>query len=414
MNSNHSTQAQRASELESESTRDGEVVELSFIELLTTLGSQKWIIIAVTVLFSLGGAAYSLLVTPQYQSTTTLMPSKANAGVGAGMASTLAALTGGNQLAQVAGLGGIGGGDEFYIALLRSQSVQDRIIERLDLKTRYGQKMQEWARDRLTQHADVGIDKKSSLLRISVSDPDPKFAAQLANIHVEELQRLLSQLAVNDAQQRRVFFERQIEKGQLRLAELDQRFRAMQELNGIQLSSVLGDTALRTAADLRAQIATREIQLQAMSRFAAPGNTDLQRLGSEVAAMRAEVRKLEEGGSNKQGRQNSLTPAQQEGMLLYRELKVQEAMLEGYVRQLAAAKYDEAREGPPIQVVDVAQEAEARSKPERRKLVVAFTFIGLALGLIAGFARAYWQWMMKDQASCQQLKALQDAWRPFW
>lgn len=413
MNSNHSTQAQPASELESESTRDGEVVELSFIELLTTLGRQKWIIIAVTVLFSLGGAAYALLVTPQYQSTTTLMPSKASGGAGAGLSSTLGALAGGNQsLAQFAGIGGIGGGDEFYIALLRSQSVQDRIIERLDLKTRYGQKMQEWVRDRLSHHAVVGMDKKSGLLRISVSDPDRKFAAQLANIHVEELNRLLSQLAVTDAQQRRLFFEQQIEKGQLKLAELDQRFRKVQELSGIQLTSVLGDSALRTAADLRAQIASREIQLHAMSQFAAPGNADLQRIASEVAAMRAKVKKLEEGGSE-QERLTSLTPAQQEGMLVYRELKVQEAMLEGFVRQLAAAKFDEAKEGPPVQVVDVAQEAEARTKPERGKLILAFAFLGLGLGLIAGLARAYWQSMMKDQVSSQRLEALKDAWRPF-
>jgi tyrosine-protein kinase Etk/Wzc len=49
------------------------------------------------------------------------------------------------------------------------------------------------------------------LISVEVDDKDPKFAADLANAHVEELRNLLGRLAVTEAQQRRMFFEKQLQ-----------------------------------------------------------------------------------------------------------------------------------------------------------------------------------------------------------
>jgi len=144
-----------------------------------------------------------------------------------------------------------------------------------------------------------------------------------------------------------------------------------------------------------------------MSRFATAQNNDVQRLSSEVAALQAQLRKLEQG-SGPATREGS--PLQQEAMMAYRELKVQEGMLEGYVRQLAAARFDESREGPPVQVVDEALPAQVRSKPERTKIVMGLAGAGLVAGLLLGALRALLQRSQRDPGNVQRWRDARRAW----
>lgn len=385
-------------------------IDISFLDALILVGRQKWVIACTTMAFALGGVAYALLMKPVYQSTATLLPSKGGSG-GSGALQALGSLAGGGgQLAALAGAAGLagGGGDDLYVALLRSNTVQDRLIARFKLSERYGVDKQEWVRDRLTAAAAVAMDKKTGLLRISVMDGDPAFAADLANGHVQELNLMLGRLATTEAQQRRVFFEQQIEKGQAKLAALDQHFRKALERSGLQLTSLLAEGQIRALSDLRAQVVSKEIQLHAMSRFATAQNIDVQRLSSEVAALQAQLRKLELG-SGPVSREGS--PLQQEAMMAYRELKVQEGMLEGYVRQLAAARFDESREGPPLQVVDEAQPAQVRSKPERTKIILGFTMAGGIVGMLLGALMALIQSSRRDPSNRLRWLELRKAWR---
>jgi len=62
-----------------------------------------------------------------------------------------------------------------------------------------------------------------------------------------------------------------------------------------------------------------------------------------------------------------------------RELKLQETLLEGMVRQYEIAKLDEAKEGPSLQQVDVAQVPDYKSRPSRSLIVLASTLIALLL-----------------------------------
>jgi uncharacterized protein involved in exopolysaccharide biosynthesis len=257
------------------------------------------------------------------------------------------------------------------------------LIKKHDLRKKWGSRSIEDARLSLTKAVSIGTDKLSGLINIAAKDPDPVFAAQLANSHVEELHKMLDRVATTEAQQRRMFYEKQITKTQTNLAAAELRYRQAQESSGIQVTSMLAESALRTSTELRAKITALEIQLQASSAFVTAKNPDAQRVASELAALRARLAKLEQGSGN-----TVASPRQQATMQAFRELKVQEAMLDGFVRQLEVAKIDEAKEGVAVQIVDIAIPAEIRSFPQRTKMVTAAGSLGLGVGLILALLRA--------------------------
>jgi hypothetical protein len=76
-------------------------------------------------------------------------------------------------------------------------------LERYEVKTKTD------ARLALTGNVRTASGK-DGLISVEVDDIDPKFAAELANAHVEELGKLLGKLATTEAQQRRLFFEKQL------------------------------------------------------------------------------------------------------------------------------------------------------------------------------------------------------------
>jgi tyrosine-protein kinase Etk/Wzc len=96
-----------------------------------------------------------------------------------------------------------------WVSLLRSRTVADAMIERFQLRTRYEVEMMFEARKELAGNTRI-CGGKDNLITIEVDDHDPRVAAEMANAYVDELLNLSKTLAVTEAAQRRLFFERQL------------------------------------------------------------------------------------------------------------------------------------------------------------------------------------------------------------
>jgi len=376
--------------------------EISLLDLATALGEEKATLFAIPFITTMVAVVVSLMMTPIFTAKTVVMPPQQQQ---SGAAAALASLGG---LAGLAGAaGGIKSPDEMYVAFLGSVGMQNRIIAELKLQERYEAKTLSDTRKALKEQMRISSDKKSGLLSIEADDKDPAFAAELANRHVVELRAMLGRLAVTEAQQRRQFYEQQIQQTQDKLSLAEVAFRAAKEKSGMQVTSVLAETGVRASAELRGQIAAREVQLQAMSRFATAQNPDTQRIASELSALRAQLNKAEQGSGESKA---AASPLHQEAVKSYRDVKVQEAMLEVLIRQYELARVDEAKEGPLIQQVDVAMPAERKSKPKRAQIVLVAAFAGLFLGVLVAFVRRALKKAQSDPASAGQWLALKKAW----
>ena len=389
--------------------------EINLLDVLIALGQEKLTVVVVTVLAAIAGVVISLITPPTYVARTSIMPAQQSGG-----ASALAGLSGLTGLAGLSGMSGaVKSSDQMYIAFMRSQSVQMALIDQLKLKERYHSKNLEEARRDLTNNVSITADKSSGLLVIEAQDSDAEFAAQLANQQVHELNVILSRLAVTEAQQRRLYYEQQIAKGHKAVFDADARFKVIQQRSGIQVSSLLAESGVqvtsmlnesnvRVWAETRVQINAKQHQLQLLSRFATSQNPEMQRLSIEIAGLRAQLLQYEQ--TTRPDKAKNMSPVQQEAAQAYRDLKIQETLLDGFVRQLEVAKIDEAKEGSPVQVVDVARAPEIRAKPERRKLVIAYTVTGLIIGLVLALFSALLRHAQSTPEGIQRLRDLSRAW----
>ncbi len=383
-------------------TADVDEDEISLLDLAIALGEEKATLFAIPAITTTLAIVVSLLMTPIFTAKTVMMPPQQQQ---SGVASALASLGALSGLAGAAA--GVKSPDEMYIAFMQSESMQRAVIEKLNLQERYQKQTIFETREALKGVVKITAEKKSGLITIEADDKDPEFAAKLANTHVEELRNLMGKLAVTDAQQRRVFFEQQIAKMQEELAQAEANFRSAKEKSGMQVTAVIAEGSVRASAEMRGQIAAKEVQMQAMSRFATPQNPDVQRMASELGALRSQLAKIEQGS----GGEESISPLQQLAVKSYRDIKAREAMMGVLVAQYESARVDESREGPLIQVVDAAQAPERKSKPKRAIIVMVSAFAGLFLGVLVAFIRRALRKASENSQSTQQLSQLKSAWR---
>ena len=376
--------------------------DVSFLDILTVIGHYKGMILGMTLIFTLVAVVVSLIMTPIYTGKSLVMPPQQQ------QSSASSALAG---LSSAVGLAGSALGpksqDDMYISFMTSEGFQKKIIERFDLHIRYHADLLIDARQALNARVRLGSDKKSSLMSIEVDDPDPVFAANMANAYVQELGVFLGKIAITEAQQRRLYFENQIKKTQHDLAQAETTFRETQERSGLQIPSAVADIGIKEIAELHGQIRARELQLQAMSSFATPQNTEVKKLMTELLAMRAHLGKLEMGSST-EGSKGAL---QQGALLAYRNMKVQESILESLVKQYEFAKVDESKDAPLVQVVDAATPPERRTSPKRTAMVLVSTMAGLFLGIVLAFVRNMFLNAQESPQVREKLQALFRAWR---
>jgi tyrosine-protein kinase Etk/Wzc len=388
--------------------------DINLLDLLIALGQEKWTLIVVTFLAAITGVAVSLMTPATYVSRTSIMSSQQSGGGGGGLASlgNLAGLAGLGALSNMAA--GIKSSDEMFIALMRSQSVQSALIDQFKLKERYEARNTEEARRALSLNVTILAEKKSGLILIDAQDKDPAFAAQLANAQVKELNVILSRLEVTEAQQRRAYYEQQIIKVQTKIPQIELEYKLAQKSAGVEVASLLSE-----AGTLPGQIAAKELQLQVLSRFATSQNPELKRLALEIAALRSQMARYELSKSepkisepNKPGQPTESTKTNfvQKATQAYNTLKIQEALLDGYVKQLELAKVDEAKEGPAVQVVDEARAPEIRAKPERKKLVIAYTVTGFIIAFVLAVLRALLRHIRSTPEGLKRWSQLKRAW----
>jgi len=353
--------------------------EVSVLDLLIVLAKHKTLVLGLPAAAALISLVVSLLLPNYYTGTTKILPPQQTQSTSAVLA----------QLGNLAGLAGSAGAglknpNDLYVGMLKSRTVADSLIQRFDLNKLYDQSYQSSTRKRLEKETTITAGK-DGIISIQVDDKDPKRAAELANAYVDELFKLTKVLAVTEASQRRLFFERQLELAKDSLARSEASTRQALQKGGLVLVEGQGRVMAETSARLRAEITVKEIQIGAMRTFASEQNPELQRTQQQVEVLRRELARVEGTSGAGSSRPEEPNVKGIENLRLLREMRYNEVTYELLAKQYEIAKIDEAKDSAVIQVMDRAIEPDRKSKPVRWQIVLLSTLVTGLLAVLAAF-----------------------------
>jgi tyrosine-protein kinase Etk/Wzc len=349
--------------------------EISLLDLLQTIVDNLRLLVLGPLAVGLTALGISFLIPPTYSAKTQFLPPQHQQSAAASMLASLGSLGG------LAGaVGGIKNPADQFLAYLKSVTVQDALIERFQLLERYEAKTKTDARLALKENVRT-FSGKDGLISVEVDDKDPKFAAELANAHVEELGKLLGKLATTEAQQRRLFFENQLNLAKEKLIRSEILLKATGVTGSVLKSNPA--SAVAAVAGLQAAVTAQEVKLGTMRDYLAESAPDFKLAISELSSLRAQLAKQEKDTPAASGK----TITEGDYITKYREFKYHETLFELFTKQLELAKLDEAREGAVIQVLDAAQAPERKVKPKKAMIAISSTIASVIALLLFIFLR---------------------------
>ena len=348
----------------------------------------------------------AFLLPVRFSSTTRLMPPDQ---AGSGMATMLSALTkaGGELGALGSDLLGMRTSSDLFVGILHSRTVQDRLVNKFDLRKVYGDRRYEDARKDLEGRTDISSDRKSGIITLKVSDKDPQRAAGLAREYVAGLDQIVLTLNITSAHKERIFLEKRLLQVQQDLEAAEKDFANFASKNTAIDVKEQGRAMLGAAAEVEGQLIAAQTELEGLRQIYTDSNVRVRSVQARIAELRRQLQKM--GG--KPGSTDSTAPPATDDRYpairelpilgvtyadLFRRTKVEEVVFETLTKQYELARVEEARETPSVKVLDEGDVPEKKSFPPRLVVILLGSLFVGAMGCVWLLATSRWQQIEPD------------------
>lgn len=355
--------------------------------------------------------AVSLFYPPWYTATTQLIPAQKSQSPLA----LLSALGGNSALATLAsGALGVKTEGGTLIGVLSSRTVQDRLIDQLDLRKECHCETYEETRRRLKKDVSFNEDRKSGIITLSVTNQNAARAAAIANAYVSQLNRVLAQVNSSSAHLERVFLEERLKQVNEDLQDAEKAFSEFASKNNTLDISAQGKAMLEAGATLQGELIADEAQLRGLQQIYTDESVRVRSLRAHIKELRQQLLNLSgknasgskgEGSATENDESDMIIPSIRQLPLLgvkyadlFRRTKVQEAIFETLTKQYEIAKIDEAKEDPSVRILDLAVPPERRTGPLLSWCILGGLILSSMLAVIIVICKAYWRQLRASSA----------------
>jgi capsule polysaccharide export protein KpsE/RkpR len=355
----------------------------------------------------LASTLLAFLLPKRFVSTAQLMPPDSQT------SSTLALVAG------LVGQGGGGGGGmgagavagdllglkttgALFVGVLNSRTVEDRIIDRFDLRKVYGVKLLQSAREHLAGNTSISEERKSGIISLSVSDRDPRRAAAIAAAYVDELNTMMAQLTTSSAHRERVFLEERLKTVNSDLESAEKDFSQFASKNATIDITEQAKAMVVSAATLQGQLVAAQSQLEGLKQIYTDSNIRVRSIQARVNELHHQLELL--GGkygapaSGNDSASESLYPTLRQLPILgvpyadlFRQLKIEQIVYETLTKEYELAKVQEAKEIPTVKVLDSPLVPERKSYPPRLMIILLGTIITVVICTVWLIVAARWR-----------------------
>jgi tyrosine-protein kinase Etk/Wzc len=335
--------------------------EINLLDLLFVIKKYLKFIIGIFFISVIATMIILLLKPKEYKATATILPPMTSEeGIMANLPSGISGIIKEKTTPT-----------DIFVAILKSRSMKDDIIDKFNLVNIYKCETREEARKKVEDNTEIKVTKEKTIT-VSYIDTDKERARDIANFYILNLDKKIRELNITNASQKRKFIEERLEDTKKSLKDIEERLKNYQIGNKVVIEKDMGEVAV---GELQGRLIAKKIELEAKQKFTTPNNPDIIKLKNEIEEMEKQIMKL--------------PPIETESARLIREYKTQETLYTLLVSEYEKAKIEEARDTPTVQVCDWATTPEKKYRPKIKMSMAVSGIVSLFFGVFLSFFLEY-------------------------
>lgn len=330
------------------------------------------ILIAVISYFSI-----YFLIGKEYESSATIIPSE-ESGIGnltslmKNFSNLPLNLGNTNKTAQM----------DLYNTIIYSRSTIDSVINKFGLMNDYGFKLMTDAVKSVKKMIKTEITENNAFL-ITCRAKTPEKAADMTNYIVDLLNRRVIDLNVGKARSNREFMQQRYKEIKENLKLSEDSLKRYQEKSGVFEAKEQTKATIEAITKLDAELASKQIELSVLKKLYGDNSSLYKNAEVTVEEFQKKLESIKSG----QGVSSFLLPINKlpkealNYLRLYRNVKINDAMLEVIIPLYEQSKFEEQKEIPILQVIDYGIPPEKKAYPPRLLMTLLIT-VGVLLLVI--------------------------------
>lgn len=342
-------------------------------------------VVGITTVLSL---IVALFLPNEYKATASVIPSRKDSlmGMFGATGATLGKLA--KDLSPlIGGKASLAGEGYSYMAILNSRNAMERVVTKFNLIEKYEIENGSMEGAVKQLRANVSFDTDDfGAIQVTVYAKDPGLAADMANYLVAVLNELNGMLSGEDARNVRTIIEKRYVQNVKDLEQAEDSLKRFQEKYGLFSPSEQAKATISATAELESQMWLQEIKLGILENQMDESSQEVMNMKQQLNEIRKKLRGIYSGGPA--GKDVSVIVPIQEVpektrmyLDLYRHVELQVGLMQYLYPMYEQAKLQEAKDAPPVLVLDRAVPPERKARPIRSMVVMS----GFVLGAIVSF-----------------------------
>ena len=360
--------------------------EFDIFELIKILLRHRWFIIIFVGIVSVAAVIYSLVTPKIWKSEATFYI------VGDDNASLPINLPGLGSLASTIMKQDKLHGSISAVSALRSRRFSEDVIRKFDLiryfkiSDRDSLLRMDVALKKLKKAVKVSLSEKAGLISISVETKDKKLSMDMINYYLAKLEEYNRDQKLTKGKRERIFLEERVKETRAVLDSLiaaDKEFRSSSNAIDIEEQAAV---LIKSYAELVATKMAADIELEMARESLSESSPVVQELKVKRDALNAQIREMESSKGSVKPRYlidiSSLPDLGSRYAQIKMELLIQTKVFEFLYPQYEAARLEELKDMPTVDILDSPREAGLRSRPKRAMICVIAAFMAFVVAVI--------------------------------
>ena len=267
-----------------------------------------------------------------------------------------------------------------FLALATSRHVLDKINDEFKLDNYYGYEYREKTREAIKDNL-ILRDNQNGTVTIAFTSRDPELAAAIANRFFELIKELEIELSIERAGRFRQFIEESYVEATVKLTLYEDSLRQYSEETGLVSLEDQVALSISMLGSVEAQKLKLELERDLMSGFSTQENPAFRKLSLEIAVLDQKISQMKTSNSYSNIPMRELPGKTLDFLRLFRQVTIQEKILEFLIPQVENARVEEKKKYTNITLIDKGIVPELKVWPRRLPLLIITMFLSAVLSI---------------------------------